>query len=1237
MSTPQLLADVISIPTEVHRGEFVVSLEDGLTHAEAVLGTYVVTEQVADAFGQALGLVANAVDTAASRAAFLHASFGGGKSSLLAVLGLVLDGHPAARNKAGLAEVVAGFDRRTGHRRFLVVPVHMIGKASMEAAVLGAYVATVAARHPEAEPPAVFASDSLLATAAELRAAMGDEAFFARLGERPGGAGWGKLAAGWDAATYDAAVAAPGASPERERLVTAVVQRLLPSFATTARAAGSGYVEFADGLSAISRHARSLGYDAVVLLLDELILWLASHLADAAFADKEANKIGLLADAPAGQRPAPIVSFVARQRDLRDLVGDARAGADKLNVADQLSWWEGRFDTITLSDRNLPAVVAGRLLTPVSAAAGRVIDDAFTATTGTAGERVVDTLCTSAMDRTDFRRVYPFSPALIAALVDLSSVLQRERTALRVLVQLLVDRRAELRVGELIPLGDIYDVLATSDEPFSTTMKQHWQSARDLYTTRLRPVLLAEHDLTEDTVADLPAGHAFRGDDRLVKTLLLAALVPNCPVLHGLTVSRLAALNHGTIRAPLPGQERIAVLGKLRRWQVSVGELHLGEDTADPTVTLHVTGVDADAVIDKARGCDTGSERIRVARRMLLTELGVDDPDSLLPSRRVLWRGTRRTVDVVCGNVRDPAAVRDDAFRADGDTVRMVIDFPFDPDGGSTAADLARVRRVQAALDADPQATLVWLPQHLSEKTLGQLGTYITCEFLLTGNRFEQYAADLSADDRQRARLLVEARHRALRTTLLAALRMAYGIVDVADGVVLATLQRDEQWQCLDRTFAPERPVASGLADAFEKQIGAYLGHRYRLHPQFEEEVRVGDLRKVLEVVRAAARDRASRIDVADRALRKTMRAIANPLQLGTMHEAHYEPGTVWRDHVAQRLSEAGGAAGSGPGGRSGEALTVGTVRQWIDVPSPRGLTRAVQDLVILAWAATTDRVLRLHGARYEGDIDKLRDDAELHLDRLPDEATWTAATTLAAEVFGVTAGPLPSAAGQAALVAQVRAAAHAARSSCVELDGELRLMAARRTLPDTSDRLRTAAAARSLVEAIGGADDASVVGVLARATVPTTAAALGRSIATAAAVVGLLRTQPVWDTIASGERLGHLRPVEAEGITTLVNRALAADEHAVASGLASVVEQGRREAQHLVDSAIIRPPAGPEPEAVAAHGRADTATGREAVAAALAALQAKVAEGRARVTVTWTVDEPDAEPDTGRDTGAAS
>ena len=57
----------------------------------------------------------------------------------------------------------------------------------------------------------------------------------------------------------------------------------MPSFesARDLAATGSeGFVSLDEGLSIMSKHAQALGYDAVVLFLDELILWLASHAAD---------------------------------------------------------------------------------------------------------------------------------------------------------------------------------------------------------------------------------------------------------------------------------------------------------------------------------------------------------------------------------------------------------------------------------------------------------------------------------------------------------------------------------------------------------------------------------------------------------------------------------------------------------------------------------------------------------------------------------------------------------------------------------------------------------------------------------------------------------------------------------------------------------------------------------------------------------------------------------------------
>jgi len=54
----------------------------------------------------------------------------------------------------------------------------------------------------------------------------------------------------------------------------------------------------------------------------------------------------------------------------------------------------------------------------------------------------------------EFRLTYPFSPVLVSTLRNLSSVMQRERTALKVMQRMLVARRDTLTVDDLIPVGD---------------------------------------------------------------------------------------------------------------------------------------------------------------------------------------------------------------------------------------------------------------------------------------------------------------------------------------------------------------------------------------------------------------------------------------------------------------------------------------------------------------------------------------------------------------------------------------------------------------------------------------------------------------------------------------------------------------------------------------------------------------------------------------------------------------
>ena len=156
-------------------------------------------------------------------------------------------------------------------------------------------------------------------------------------------------------------------------------------------------------------------------------------------------------------------------------------------------------------------------------------------------------------------------------MVDISSALQRERTALKLMQQLLVDYRDTLPVGQLMPLGAIFDVLAGgADRPFTDKLRDEFEAARRFYTLRVRPYLLGKSKVTEEQVRLLPPTHAFRADDLVIKTLLLAALVPNVPALNGLTATRLAALNHGSIKSMLPNQERAQVAKTLKTAQRGV-------------------------------------------------------------------------------------------------------------------------------------------------------------------------------------------------------------------------------------------------------------------------------------------------------------------------------------------------------------------------------------------------------------------------------------------------------------------------------------------------------------------------------------------------------------------------------------------------------------------------------------------------------------------------------------------
>lgn len=1210
----RLIRDLIEIPTEVHKGDFVLKLAEGVERKEETLRAYVVTPQLVDCFGRALGLVRSAVTEGRSKAAYLHGSFGSGKSHFMAVLHLLLQHDATARSIPELAPLVAQHAWAQG-KRFLLVPFHLIGAESLEEAILGRYVEHVRALHPDAPVPPVFLSGPLFDNAVEHRERYGDEPFFRELNEGKSTSGWGSFGATlWDGASFERALGARPDDPLRLQLVSDLVAKLFPAYRQLAAGRGEGYVSLDLGLSVISRHAKQLGYDALVLFLDELILWLISRVGDLPFINREAAKLAKLVEAEHAARPVPIVSFVARQRDIRELVGEHLPGAERLSVYDTLKWSEGRFEIVTIEDRNLVAIASHRLLRPVDEAARQECDRAFEETTRVRPE-VMQALLTSSGDRQIFRQVYPFSPALVQALVALSSTLQRERTALRVMLQLLVDQRDTLRLGDLVPVGDLYDVIASGDEPFTEEMRVHFQHAKRLYESKLRPELERHHGVTREQlrsgVVDEAVAVAYRADDRILKTLLLAALVPDIEVFRGLNATRLAALNHGSIQSPIGGGETRMVLSQCRQWASRIGEVKIGEDPVNPTIALQLSGVDTEAILEHARAEDNVGNRKRTIKQLLFQELGLPLTDSLLfPAREIVWRGTRRSVEVLFANIR---GLPDESLRAPGEEWRLVIDYPFDDEDHAASDDVARLEEFRES--QGPTRTLCWIPTFLSREVQRDLGRYVVIEHLLTGEeRLQAASSHLSAVDRAQARVLLDNQRSQLRQRLLSACNAAYGLSLDSGGLTDGALDLADRFQSLEPRFRPRPPASATLREGLEALLDALFEHRYPKHPLFAlqpgEELKPKMLKKVQEVAVRAAHEPMRRVEV-DKEDRAVLRAIANPLELGQMYESAFVLGDFWSNALTQAVAAAGA---------SGSAATVGRLREAFDRPEPRGLTREVQDLLILVFAEQTNRSFFRHGVAFPAEIGRLDDECELRAQPLPSEPDWGVARDRAARLFGLAPDSFLSAANVSKLEGELWQRATEWRAPCSDLVGELERWTASFVPPvNTAARLKTAQATLRLVEAIHR-DQATVLRALLEASVPTTLEAMAASGSRAATTTAALR-ETQQGILQALRNVVDGRRARAESLLAELGEALGRDELAVplAPTLRSLIDR----AAALLAEVAPPPPPPPSPRGwrLVAQGE-EVLPDPSAARALFTDLAGQLSSPDRRLSIRWTVEE---------------
>ncbi|MCQ6269121.1 hypothetical protein M8J71_01185 [Pseudarthrobacter sp. R1] len=1103
-----LLKDLIDIPLHAGANDYVLKLTDGVEDQARTLRDYVVTPELTKAFDKALAIISSAIAEGSSKASYLDGSFGSGKSHFMAVLYSILGGNPGARGIPELAPVIAENDKALSASKILTLAYHFVGADTVEDVILGGYVDQIRRMHPGCTLPAVHETDLILADADDARRREGDDNFFARI-SRAVIAGdddeWGEVlgAGSWDAASYDSARNAA----EGDRRRTELVSAYLDVYSRHSTGLERNYRPLPQGLAAVSDHAKELGYDAVVLFCDEIILWLTFMVSNHEKFSREVQKITQLVETGAGHRAVPIISFLARQLNLQQFFSDNAgvAGNEQQALETAFRHQEGRFARVELGEHNLPLVVHKRLLSPKNGDAARIISQELErlARNQDVKDVLLDSVNADENHRgstlDSFRLTYPFAPALISTLQELSGVMQRDRTALKVMQRLLVEQRDTLTVDSIIPVGDLFDILMDGGNPINNAAAAKFANAQRLYETKFQPLLAREHKLAASVQPnEMPLDHPYRADARLAKTLVLSALAPNVPAFANITPARIAALNHGTIKSPLEKRVPALMLGKLRTWQTDVPELRIPADSTNPVIRLGLSEVDYESVLLAARSEDTGGRRRELLRDLICESFGIDSRTQTVSQtfdQKRLWRGTERSISLLFANVCDTSWIADSQFEAPAGQWLYIIDYPFDDSGKTHRDDLERVVGVQERIPSTN--TLVWLPKFFSQKRLEDLGRLVVCNYVLQSDqRWRTYTTQLNETDRAEARRLIETQRDALLERIKHTVNGAYGITEAAPGSLVADATHEQYLKSLNPSVTMQKPAGTSMAQAFANIVESSFDALYPGHPRYAKQWRPVDFATAADNMRRAAQDADGRHTLL-RPEREATSNIVNALKVGHVSETdivlthqHFDKwsGVFAVNMGRNNLSER-------------DNVEVKQARLWIeDAPPPSGLTKLSMDLIILGWALLNERSFYRGGQLVSPPPAPglLSDDMILVRESLPSKENWAAAVDRAGSIFNIVANHYMTPTAVNELVNQLRFAAkehteHSKRLVLALQDAYVRLGL------EAGERLEIAQAAMDLLESIGKYESrVDVIDELATARTPHSAEAMGKSITTA-------------------------------------------------------------------------------------------------------------------------------------------
>jgi len=518
------IRDILDLPERKPEVVIKVGELDDAERLRKNLADYVITPDIGRYLKRDVYSIADTLSTGLPRgyARWVEGAFGSGKSHYLTFLGALLRGVDAAWNKSSPAiEEMRDKQRIFKENRLLVVALNAQDAPNLR---VGLYEKTNEALVAAGlEPVELFSYERVI------------NSFVKKAEKVPG---W------WDYLFEQSSIVA--SREDFERLRESDPRLLAKEIAKIDERTGELERDFqlgeAEAIKRITEHLRANGYAGLVYLIDELTLHLLSYKENAA---KSLLTLNRFIEAP--NASLPVWLFVGRHQPLEDVL--AKEGADTVQALDHL---RGRFEQerVDLKDADLYEIIAQRVLRPkrgkeedkeriVAGAISNIPADELKTLEGLYQER--------GRLKDWMTKLYPFHPAVIDALVSITHRLSRERTAISILYDMLLEpldasepALADQEASTFLPFGRAYDYL------FNRDYTEMYQDA----TLKAAHRVIAE--IVEERLKELNPESAKR-TLLVAKTVVLGELTDRGARLKGkLDVPTIMALNTGGLSSSIP-------------------------------------------------------------------------------------------------------------------------------------------------------------------------------------------------------------------------------------------------------------------------------------------------------------------------------------------------------------------------------------------------------------------------------------------------------------------------------------------------------------------------------------------------------------------------------------------------------------------------------------------------------------------------------------------------------------